>query len=206
MEITLQAQLESLLFWKGEPTSLAELAKLTGASTEECVEALRALQAILHDAQRGIVLVSNNTEYELVTAPAMSQKIAELTKEELTKDLSKAALETLSIVLYRGPIRRSELDYIRGVNSQSILRILSIRGLITRTSDPKDERAFTYEPSLELLKMLGIESKESLPDFGDVTNDIEGFIASQNREIAKDTLPTTESEIDAQHNEIPHDN
>jgi hypothetical protein len=86
------------------------------------------------------------------------------------------------------------------------LRILSIRGLITRTSDSQDERAFTYEPSLELLKMLGIENKESLPDFRDVTNDIEGFITSQNKEIAADTLPGAKPESDATNNETSYDN
>lgn len=193
MEITLEAKLESLLFWKGEPTSLVELAKLTNTSIETCRDALDQLQKNLQNTQRGITLVSNSLEYELVTAPEMSQQIAELTKEELTKDLSKAALETLSIVLYRGPIRRSELDYIRGVNSQSILRILSIRGLITRTSDPKDERAFSYEPSIELLKLLGIEKKEALPDFAQVTSDIESFITTHHTEtesVSQDTQHT----------------
>jgi len=179
MEITLQAKLESLLFWKGEPVSVIELAKLAQVTPDVCKEALQLLQNELRDSKRGITLVSNGTEYELVTIPEMSQCIAELTKEELTRDLSKAALETLSIVLYRGPIRRSELDYIRGVNSAFILRMLSIRGLIVRTSDPSDERAFTYEPSLEILKLLGVDTRESLPDFSQVNNDIEGFITSQ---------------------------
>jgi segregation and condensation protein B len=201
MELSLQAQLESLLFWKGEPTSLAELVKLTASTPEACQEALTALAEHLARENRGIVLVSNGTDYELTTAPQMSAVIAELTKDELTRDLSKAALETLSIILYRGPIRRSEIDYIRGVNAQFILRMLSIRGLIVRTSDPNDERAFTYGPSMELLKLLGVDQKESLPDFAQVNADIDGFISSQNKEVAKeqsraDEMAAAEQEIE----------
>lgn len=193
MELSLQSQLESLLFWKGEPVTLAELAKLTGASPEACVAALTELSTALTD--RGIVLVAAGDTYELATAPEMSAKITEITREELTKDLSKAALETLSIVLYRGPIRRSEIDYIRGVNSQFILRMLAIRGLIVRTSDPHDERAFTYGPSIELLKLLGVESPASLPDFAQVNADIEGFIAAQRGEATAqgETVPAPEA-------------
>lgn len=182
MDIPLYAQLESFLFWKGEPVSLTDLATLSGAPEDACKEALLTLQEQLATTTRGIVLVANGTEYELTTAPHMAEKIAALTKEELSKDLSKAALETLSIVLYRGPIRRSEIDYIRGVNSQFILRMLSIRGLIVRTSDPKDERAFSYGPSIELLKLLGVHEASALPDFAQVNSDIEGFIAAQRGE------------------------
>lgn len=182
MEQILASQIESILFWKGEPVSLQELAKYTNASIDECAVAVELLQRTLHETNRGIAVVSNGSDYELVTAPFMSARIAELTKEELTKDLSKAALETLSIVLYRGPIKRSELDYIRGVNSQSILRILSIRGLIVRTNDPHDDRTFTYSPSIELLKMLGVATREDLPDFQQVNRDIEAFMVNQTKE------------------------
>lgn len=191
METPLHAQLESLLFWKGEPVTLAELAKLSGAPEDACREALTLLQEQLRTTERGIVLVANGSEYELATAPHMAEKIATLTKEELMRDLSKAALETLSIVLYRGPIRRSEIDYIRGVNSQFILRMLSIRGLIVRTSDPKDERAFSYGPSIELLKLLGVDEPSALPDFAQVNSDIEGFIASGRGEPSSEADSST---------------
>lgn len=182
MELPLHAQLESLLFYKGEPVSLSELAKLTKQTPEACAQALQELQQQLESGQRGITLVATGEEYELTTSAHMATRIHELHTEELTKDLSKAALETLSIILYRGPIRRSEIDYIRGVNSQFILRMLSIRGLIVRTSDPKDERAFSYAPSIDLLKLLGVTEPSALPDFAEVNADIAGFIAAQRGE------------------------
>jgi segregation and condensation protein B len=72
------------------------------------------------------------------------------------KDLGKAGLETLSIILYQGPISRAEIDYIRGVNSNFILRNLLIRGLIERVENPHDQRSFLYKPTLELISYLGL--------------------------------------------------
>lgn len=185
MELSLSAQLESLLFWKGEPVSLKELVTLSGADEAAVLQALEALKQQLETANRGIVLLSDGTSYELATHAAMGEKIEALNKEELTKDLSKAALETLSIIMYRGPLKRSEIDYIRGVNSQFILRTLSVRGLINRLSDPKDDRAYVYGASLELLEMLGVTDQKALPDYEAVNADIEGFMSQQ-----EDDTPT----------------
>jgi len=179
MELTLQAQLESILFWKGEPVSLKELSHTIDASADDVCVALEALGQDLLQAGRGISLLITDETYELVTHAAMSEKIEALTKEELTKDLSKAALETLSIILYRAPVKRSEIDYIRGVNSQTILRILSIRGLIDKRIDPKDERAYVYTPSADVLKLLGATSQQTIPDFSVVNQDIDAFLETE---------------------------
>ncbi len=74
-------------------------------------------------------------------------------------------METLAIILYQGPVKRSQIDYVRGVNSQFILRNLLVRGLIDRSLDPADERVFVYSPSLELLSYLGVSSVKDLPEF-----------------------------------------
>ena len=76
---------------------------------------------------RGLSLVRTDDEVMLGTAKEFSGLIEDLAKEELSRDLGKAGLETLSIVLYLGPITRADIDYIRGVNSQFILRALLIR-------------------------------------------------------------------------------
>jgi segregation and condensation protein B len=73
------------------------------------------------------------------------------------KDLGKAGLETLSIVLYKGPISRADIDYVRGVNSAFILRNLSVRGLITKEDNK-------YKPTLDLISHLGIKHIDELPD------------------------------------------
>ena len=180
MNLTLDAQIESLLFWKAEALSFSTLASLLKVSEQAIQESIPKLQENL--ASRGIQLLQNDKKISLETHPEMSPIIEQLTKEELNKELSKPALETLSIIIYRAPVKRSEIDYIRGVNSQFILRSLLIRGLIDKSTDPADERAFVYKPSMELLSYLGITSLENLPEYDTVRRTIEGFMGSKEGE------------------------
>jgi segregation and condensation protein B len=175
----LDKQIEALLFWKGEPVTLKRLSEFTKKTPEEVDVALNTLEIALKD--RGIVLQRIGEEVTLGTAAAMGETIEALTKEEINRELSKATLETLSIILYKGPIRRSEIDFIRGVNSTFILRNLLIRGLIEKVTDPKDERVFLYKPTFELLSHLGVSKVEDLPEFGKVQEDLETW----KRETAK---------------------
>ena len=122
--------------------------------------------------------MEKENEITLGTAPELSKLIEGLQKEELNKDLSKASLEALSIVLYKNGVSRAEIDYIRGVNSSFTLRALSIRGLIEKTIDTKDNRRYIYKPSFELMSYMGIKSMEELPDYQEINNSIQ--IAAEN--------------------------
>ncbi len=124
---------------------------------------------------RGLTLIQTDEEVMLGTSKEMSPIIEQLTKDELTRDLGKAGLETLSIILYQGPISRADIDYIRGVNSQFILRNLLIRGLVERIDNPKDARSFLYKTTLDLLSHLGISKVTDLPEYENVRKDIESF-------------------------------
>lgn len=183
MELSISAKIESILFWKGEPMSFSDIAKTLDIAEDVVRTEATTLQNQL--ANRGIVLIIANDKLSLATHAEMSAKISELVKEELSKDLSKATLETLSIILYRGAVTRSEIDYIRGVNSQFILRALAVRGLIERETDPKDERAYLYKPSIELLSHLGITSREALPDFEKINSEILSFMNQEDKTQTK---------------------
>ena len=76
---------------------------------------------------------------------------------------------TLTIILYHAPISRPEVDYIRGVNSSFIIRHLLIRGLIKRSLKAGDNRAYVYEPTIELLAQLGLNERASLPRYDEIT-------------------------------------
>ena len=154
----LEAKIEALLFWKAEPISIKKLASLLNENEDSIRKALSELHIIL--SERGIILIENNDEVTLGTSKDASELIESLTKDELSKDLGKAGLETLSIILYQGPISRAEIDYIRGVNSQFILRNLLVRGLIERIENPNDQRSYLYKSTLELLSYLGISKIE----------------------------------------------
>ncbi len=179
--------LEAILFWKGEPMSVKELAKATEVSVEAVEEALGSLKTRLSG---GVALQEVSGEYGLVTAPVASATIERLAKAEMKRDLGKAGLETLSIVLYRGPVTRADIDYIRGVSSQFIVRNLLLRGLIEKVQNPKDSRSFLYKPTAQLLSHLGLTSLSELPEIDTLTKELEAAVEA--------TAPLDETLIDTE--------
>lgn len=178
----LQHKIEAILFWKAEPIKISKLASILHVEQEVVSQALNLLNENLKT--RGITLVQTTDEVMLGTSKEHSELIEQMTKDELIHDLGKAGLETISIVLYQGPISRADIDYIRGVNSQFILRNLLVRGLVERVDNPNDARSFLYKPTLELLSHLGISKIEELPEYENVRKDIENF-KGQNVHIDK---------------------
>jgi segregation and condensation protein B len=168
--MNLEQKIEAVLFWKGEPMSRKKLSQILNVSENDINEGVEKLKGSL--IERGIVLQEKESEITLGTIPELSKLFEDLQKEELNKELSKASLETLSIVLYKNGVSRAEIDYIRGVNSSFTLRALSVRGLVERTVDSKDNRRYIYKPSFELLSFMGIQRAEDLPDFAEVSSSI----------------------------------
>jgi segregation and condensation protein B len=95
--------------------------------------------------------------------------------------LTKSSLETLSIVLYKNGVSRSEIDYIRGVNSSFILRNLIVRGLIEKITDPKDSRRLLYRPTFDALSFMGITSIEQLPNYSEVITQLQEVIKQEEK-------------------------
>lgn len=169
----LAVRIEAILFYEGEPVKRADLVRLTGNSLEEVRTALEVLTASL--SGRGIRLILTDEDACLVTAPELSEMIETMRKEELKRDIGKAGAETLAIVLYRGPISRADIDYIRGVNSSFILRNLIMRGLVLRKENEKSARTFVYSASSELYAELGISRREELPDYESILTRLDTF-------------------------------
>lgn len=172
--MSLESNIEAVLFWKGEPTSLKKLSQAVESDEETVSAALLNLENSLKE--RGIVLMRKDDDVMLATSPSASAIIEKITKEELIKDLGKAGLETLSIILYKSPIKRSEIDYIRGVNSSFIIRNLLVRGLVERMSTKEGEgRGFLYQPTFKMLSHLGVSKIEDLPEYSEVKKELEVF-------------------------------
>lgn len=169
----LEQLIEAILFWKGEPISIKKLSELCKVDIENVTSSLARLESLLQN--RGIVLLRNEDEVMLGTHPFASRIIEELTREELSKELSKATLETLSIIVYMSPIKRSEIDYIRGVNSQFSIRHLEIRGLIQKTTSESDSRVFLYSPTFEALSFLGITDIEKIDGYNEIKEKLNSF-------------------------------
>ncbi len=185
--MNLECKLGALLFWKGEPVVKKKAVTFLECSEEELESAMTALGKSLEG--RGLTVVSNGDEIEMRTAPEASVFIEKLTRDELARDLGKAGLETLAIVLYKHPVKRSEIDYIRGVNSSFILRNLMVRGLVLRVTEREDGeslgRGYSYRPTVDLLSHLGLSKIDDLPEYASVKAEMENFSAGQEEAEAK---------------------
>ena len=161
----LVSELEALLFIYGEPIEQKKLAKILNLKEADLKEGISLLEAELNREERGLILIQDKNKLQLATKPAFSKLLEEVTKQEFTEALTPAALETLSIVMYSGPISRADIEYIRGVNSSFTLRALLMRGLVERDADSKRSNAYVYKASFELLRHLGLSKNEDLPDY-----------------------------------------
>lgn len=161
----LLSKLETLLFAAGDPVSEKRIAKTLGIETNDVSSLIAELESRYRESVSGLSLVQNGELIQLGTKAENASVIRTFAESEIDEELSKAALETLSVVAYRAPVTRAEIDSIRGVNSSFSLRNLLLRGLIEREGNPDDARGYVYSPSIEFLKTLGLQKKEDLPDF-----------------------------------------
>lgn len=161
----LKSIIESLLFVSGEPIKISKLVGVIGVKKEEIEDVLEGLRDFHKNNGSGLALIRKEDEIQMVSSPDNAEFVEALVKNELEGPLSTAALEALSIIAYRGPVSKSEIEAIRGVNCSYTLRNLTIRGLIERKNNPKDSRGYVYSVSFDLLKKLGIGEVKDLPDY-----------------------------------------
>lgn len=165
ISMNLEQKIEAILFASGKTLSERKLADLTGEKIEEVAVALDNLQGNLAD--RGIILQRYEKEAELVTNPEAAEYVKQVVKDEEQGELTRAALEALTILAYRGPMTRPELEQIRGVQSSMILRNLMIRGLVEQKEDMRLGQA-TYAVTFDFLNHLGLKNIKELPDYDEL--------------------------------------
>ena len=165
--LTPPAQLEAILFASGEALSKKRLASMLGITPTLLQQAANALRESL--SSRGLALVETDDELELRTHPEASDLIAKLREAELSRDLGKAGLETLAVILYAGGATRGDIDWVRGVNSTQTLRSLMMRGLVERAENPEDARRPRYVGTVDALAHLGASKKEELPEYAELS-------------------------------------
>jgi segregation and condensation protein B len=164
----LKSVLESLLFVSGEPLKLAKIAKICNVPKNEVIAGVDDLNQDYQKEERGFAIIRKDDSVQLATNPENSETVSQLVSGELGSDLSRSALEVLSIVAYRGPITRMQVEIIRGVNCSYVLRTLLIKGLIER-KETVDIRGFLYEISFDFLKSMGITGVKDLPDWEELS-------------------------------------
>lgn len=166
-KLNLEQIVEALLFTYGEPLSVKKICALTKKQASEINAALDNLKTRLE--RRGIKLVSKNDDWQLAASAEASPYIEKLIKSEIQEGLTPAGLEILAVVAYRGPVSKSEIETIRGVNSTYTLRNLTVRGLVEKNESAKPS---TYEISLAALRKLGLERTSNLPKYAELKEEI----------------------------------
>ena len=160
----LLSQIESILFVASKPLTIRQIVKAVQKNESEVEEVLSTLQAKYNRIESGIHLLSEAGNWQFATNPENVNVVDLFIKDEASGELTKAQLETLTVIAYRGPITRPELEQIRGVNCAVIIRNLMMRGLVEE-GEEENKILPVYTMSLEALRHLGINSCIELPDF-----------------------------------------
>lgn len=157
-------KIEALLFVSSGLVSIYQLSKVLNVSESEIEAGLEKLDEIYKNNGHGLRLMRIKTRVQLTTAPELSTVIEDFLGLETTSTLSQAALESLAIVAYKQPVTRPEVDVIRGVNSDGVLRTLLSKGLIEELGRAETPgRPILYGTSPEFLQYFGLETLDALP-------------------------------------------
>jgi len=160
----LAAAIESLLFVSGRPLAQNELRKLLDTDDTHLAEGLQTLEQQLDCQERGIRLQRLGEQVQLVTAPANARYIAALLGLPMTAKLTAAALETLAVISYRQPVTRTQIEAVRGVNSDRALASLIQHGLVTEVGRAQTiGRPILFATTPEFLQQFGLTKLEQLP-------------------------------------------
>lgn len=176
----------------GRPLSAKKMSEILSVPVKEIEKEANELVDDYANNPRGIhVMVSGGT-YQMATSPDNSKLIEEFVKSEQTGDLTKPSLETLTIIAYRGPISKSDIEQIRGVNCSLILRNLLIRGLVEAQFD-RALKTTVYQATLAFLEFLGVRKTSDLPDFERLHSDerLKALFEMQDKQAQQPTSSET---------------
>jgi len=158
----LQFLLEALLFVAGEPAPVSRLAAALNVSVERVEQGLLQIGESL--LTRGIRLQRQRDVVQLVSAPEAADVIESFLGLDLSTRLSRAALEALAIIAYRQPVTRPQVDAVRGVNSDGVMKTLLNRGLIEEVGRLEQAgRPILYGTTFSFLQYFGLSTVEELP-------------------------------------------
>ena len=189
MSSDLPQKICAVLFAGARPFSIRRLAELCDATPKETEEGLKALGERLEDSP--LMLQRAGQEVQMVTKPEYAEIVKQVVRDEVSGELTRPSLEALTILAYRGPLTRPELEQIRGVQSAIILRNLMLRGLVEETMDSRLGQP-TYAVTFDFIRHLGLKSLEDLPEYEelrghenvvDVLKDLEERQQSNNQTI-----------------------
>ena len=178
---------ESLLFVAPEPVKVSSLAAALDESPERVEEALQQMAA--SQMERGLRVQRQGERVQLVTPPEAAACIERFLGLDLTTRLTPAALEALAIIAYKQPVTRAQIDELRGVSSDGVLRTLLHRGLVEQGERLDTAgRPFHYRTTFDFLQHFGLQSLDDLPALED-----EGMGATREADISYQVAELTEA-------------
>lgn len=155
---------EGLLFVAGDAVPIKELCSIINIDEPTLKKIVNQMMDSYNDERRGFQIIEVNNSYQLCTRPEHYEYIERLIKPQNRQGLSQASLETLAIVAYKQPITKAQIDYIRGVKSESCIARLIEKELIyeaARLEGPG--RPILYRTTDNFLKLFGLKSINDLP-------------------------------------------
>lgn len=184
----MQAALEGLLFISGDDgLSLKEIADILEIEKEKAKELIQNLYNELNDDKRGIALEYLGEKFKLTTKRCHKKYFEKLAKKEQESNLSQSALEVLSIIAYKGPISRVQIDKIRGVGSSYTIRKLVLKNLIEDCGRSEEAgRPILYKVTDQFLNYFGLGSTKDLPEIKEtetIQDDKDLFESKYNEDI-----------------------
>lgn len=164
--LSLTGRLEALLFVAPAAVTLPQLAAALQITPEEAGAGLAELEALYRDPGegRGLRIQKHHGRLQLTSAPETAQDVERLLGLDASSRLSRAALEALAIIAYQEPITRPQVDAIRGVNSDGVLKSLLGKGLVQEVGRAEAPgRPILYSTTPDFLNYFGLGSIEELP-------------------------------------------
>jgi segregation and condensation protein B len=197
MEVRLEreaALVETVLFLESEPLDEASLSRITGLSREVVVAALDLLSEESRAASKGIEPIRSGGGWILAPKAELWESLKERYGKKNENRLSRAALETLSIVAYSQPITRAEIEAIRGVSADGMMRFLLDRELVKEVGKKEAPgRPVQYGTTKEFLKYFRLGSIADLPKLDELERDRFGETAAAETEVAAEEPAASES-------------
>ena len=177
-----EAVLEAILFTMGESVALDRLADIIEESEDETKRILESMKTRMDESERGITITELDGSYQMCTKPEMYDYLIDLTKTAYNPVLSDAALETLSIIAYKQPVTRLDIEKIRGVSCDHAINRLLEFGLVKelgRLDAPG--KPILFRTTEQFLRSFGVKSLEELPEMSQVQ--IEEFREQAEQEV-----------------------
>ncbi len=162
--MTTDQLIEAILFASAKSCRVKFLMDVLEKSKDEIIAGCSALRKRLEASTSGLLLVEHEGAYELVTRPEASDIVSKVVHAEIQGELTRAQLETLTVLAYRGPMTRAEIEQIRGVQCSLILRNLQLRGLAEQTNEIKLGQP-VFSVTAEFIKYIGLGNVSQLPEF-----------------------------------------